>query len=273
MSQGILDVYVIETPFSQRSAPLIKQLLSDDRINLIKIPAKIVTCDRDISDFGIKVNREVFMLIEGRNLSYGEIGCAQSHNDARSLLAKSKKGGVILEDDARIIELDSFIKISNNFLNQHRYSKRILSLTGVSQIYKMNEKKFKSPAIEWVRYYGNTPLAVANVITSMAARNLCHYNQPIKYVADWPYSKSKFYLVKKPIVCHGDETTESIINVSGNRERTTKVNLKFYIFSFSRFLITRNKQLGIIQYLNWVVFLRISDKLNKLIYKINNIGK
>lgn len=271
MSSRILDVYIIETPLSQRSAPLIKLLSSEPRVNLVRISAKMVASDRDISDFGIKVNYKVFPLLEGRLLSHGEIGCAQSHNEARSLLAESTNGGVILEDDARILDLDSFIKISTDFLNQNRNSKRILSLTGMSQINAVNKKKDKSPAHKWMRTYGHSPLAVANAITPMAACDLLNSNQPIKYVADWPYSKSKFYSVKVPVVCHGDETTESLIDASGSRKSTTKGNLLFFVYSFLSYITTRNKQLGIRPYFNRIVVLRFSYRFNTFLSAIRKI--
>ena len=271
MSSRILDVYIIETPLSQRSAPLIKLLSSEPRINLVRISAKMVASDRDILDFGIKVNYKVFPLLEGRLLSHGEIGCAQSHNEARSFLAESTNGGVILEDDARISDLDSFIKISIDFLNQNRHSKRILSLTGMPQINKVNKKKDKSPAHKWIRIYGHTPLAVANAITPMAASDLCNSNEPIKYVADWPYSKSKFYSVKVPVVYHGDETTESLIDASGSRKSINKGNLLFFLYSFLSYLTTRNKQLGIRPYFNWIVVLRFSHRFNTFLSTVRKI--
>ena len=271
MSHLSLDVYVIETPFSRRSAPLIKMLLTDERINLIKIPATMVKSDRDISDFGIKVNYKIFPLIEGRPLSHGEIGCAQSHNVARSLLAESENGGVILEDDARILNLELFINISKDFLDQHKNDKRILSLSGRTQICKVNKKNTKIQAQKWIRIYGKSPLAVANVITPTAASELYNSNQPIKYVADWPYSRSKFYSVKNPIVSHGDENTVSLINTSGSRERNKKVNIWFLTYSFLRFITTRNKQFGIRQYFNWVIVQRFSYRFNKFLSSIKSI--
>jgi GR25 family glycosyltransferase involved in LPS biosynthesis len=272
MRRRILDVYVIETPLSRRSAPLIKLLSSEARINLFRISAKMVSSDCDISDFGIKVNYKVFPLLEGRLLSHGEIGCAQSHNDARSLLAESTYGGVILEDDARILDLDSFVEISIDFLNQNRHSKRILSLTGISQINKLNRKKDKSPTYKWIRVYGHSPLAVANAITPMAASDLYNSNQPIKYVADWPYSKSKFYSVKVPVVSHGDETTGSLIDPSGSRRRVTKGNFRFFIYSFLSYLATGNKQLGIRPYFNRIVVLRFSHRFNTFLSTIRKIS-
>jgi GR25 family glycosyltransferase involved in LPS biosynthesis len=272
MRSRILDVYIIETPLSQRSAPLIKLLSSEPRINLFRISAKMVASDRDISDFGIKVNYKVFPILEGRLLSHGEIGCAQSHNEARSLLAESTNGGVILEDDARILDLDSFINVSSSFLNQNRNSKRILSLTGISQINAVNKKKDKGPANQWMRTYGHTPLAVANAITPMAASDLFKSNQPIKYVADWPYSKSKFYSVKVPVVCHGDETTASLIEASGSRQSITNRNLLFYVYSFLSYFTTRNKQLGVRPYFNWIVVQRFSHRFNIFLSAIRKIS-
>jgi len=272
MSSRTLDVYIIETPLSQRSAPLIKLLSSEPRIHLVRISAKMVASDRDISDFGIKVNYKVFPLLEGRLLSHGEIGCAQSHNEARSLLAESTNGGVILEDDARILDLESFIKISTDFLNQNRNSKRILSLTGMSQINTVNKKKSNIPAHKWMRTYGHTPLAVANAITPMAASDLLKSNQPIKYVADWPYSKAKFYSVKVPVVCHGDETTESLIDATGSRKNITNENLLFFVYSFLSYFTTRDKQLGIRPYFNWMVVLRFSHRFNTFLSVIRKIS-
>jgi len=272
MSSRNLDVYIIETPLSQRSAPLIKLLSSEPRINLVRISAKMVASDRDILDFGIKVNYKVFPLLEGRLLSHGEIGCAHSHNEARSLLAESMNGGVILEDDARILDLDSLIKISTDFLNQNKNSKRILSLTGMSQITPVNKNKYDSRNNKWVRTYGHSPLAVANVMTPMAAGDLLNSNQPIKYVADWPYSKSKFYSVKVPIVYHGDETTESLIDASGSRTRVTKRRLLFFVYSFLGYLTTWNKQLGVRQYLNWIVVLPFLHRINTFLFAIRKIS-
>lgn len=138
MQEDQLLVIIIDTPNSNRSQPLLDIFNSDPRFDIVRLPACMLNTEEDVENQNIKVSLEAFDFFHARLMSPQEIGCAISHNRARQLLANSFRGGVVLEDDARITNLDSFYEIAVNFLKSQSEKSSVLSLmfSGHQKIYQ-----------------------------------------------------------------------------------------------------------------------------------------
>ena len=207
-----LDVFVIQTPNSTRSTPLLTSMAKDSRVRVTIVPAVIIRDEVDLVKYEIDVRKDEFWALTRRHMSYSEIGCAAAHNLARKLVSESEFGGVIFEDDARILDLANFINCIDNFLKELQDTCALLSLN-----YGLNVKISRNKLYSFfkIRLFGHPPLAVAYALTKPAASALLRANTPINYVADWPDSKVKFFCLNIPLVAHGDENTLSIIDPAG----------------------------------------------------------
>lgn len=265
MNTGHLDVYILKTPGNSRADVLIQKLSTDYRVSLRIIDSVMIGNDTDIQVNRIDLESVPFKVLEGRNLSFGEIGCAHTHNLARRKISESNFGGVVLEDDARIEDVDKFIEIAIKFLAEYKSTTSILTLTsfwGEKESRQFAQSKISVP---WIKLIGHAPLAVAYVATPMAAAEVLAKNNPIKFVADWPLNSSVFYTLKRPTVRHGDESTTSLIDKTNTKfRRSAPLSKKISLFSFHLYLTTGRKNVKFREYLAWVYFRRIKWVFDKI---------
>ena len=125
-----ISVVVILTPDSDRHIPLTDLLTRDSRFQIIYLNATMVNSFDQLQFYSVMYDQTHFEFYENRQMSFREIGCAKSHNDARQLISEIYLGGVILEDDARIANIDDFYNQSRLFLDSQKGSLAVLSLTG-----------------------------------------------------------------------------------------------------------------------------------------------
>jgi GR25 family glycosyltransferase involved in LPS biosynthesis len=252
MADGRLLVIVIRTPNSDRYRPIESILKNDKRFELEYIEASMTPTYHDVKSRNIAYSTEIFEYFHGRKLTPPEIGCADSHNRARNLIQYSSNGGVILEDDARVIDVDLLYNVSFLFLNSNQGFKSILSLTPFNRLIKNQNKKIKI-----IRVLGTTDLAVAYALTPSAAKSLIKVNQPIASVADWPKSTCKFHITNVQSITHGDSNTKSTIIVD---EKDFRNDYAFKLKLNQFFLLTMHKRppnLKLQEYLNVVFMKRI----------------
>jgi GR25 family glycosyltransferase involved in LPS biosynthesis len=229
-----LLVIVIRTPNSDRYLPIETLLKNDKRFEIEYVEASMTPSYHDVRSRNIAYTAEIFEYFHGRKLAPPEIGCADSHNRARSLIQYSSSGGVILEDDDRIIDVDLLYEVSLLFLNSNQGSKSILTLTPFNKLIKNQNKKIKI-----IRILGTSDLAVAYALTPSAAKTLIRVNQPIVSVADWPKSTCKFYITNIRSIAHGDLNTNSTIIVD---EKDYRNNYAFKLKLNQFFLLTMHKR-------------------------------
>jgi hypothetical protein len=241
-----IDVFVIETPGSSRSKPLLDSLEGESRIATHVIPSIMVSHDDEVARKGIFVDREHFWSLTNRHFAPQEIGCAASHNLARGFASKVKHGAIILEDDARILDLEKLIRCVNRFLIDYADTSSVLSLT-----YNINSRGSRSGSEDnqFFRLFSPAPLAVAYAVTTRAADQLKRVNVPIVSVSDWPDAKVKFYCLDSPLVGHGDEASSSTIDPN-NELRRTKRDLSFTVkkWLFVDYLFRARGKVGFREY-------------------------
>jgi hypothetical protein len=218
---------------------------------------------------GIAIDVEVFELFHGRKMSPQEIGCATSHNLARSLIAKSISGGVILEDDARIIDLDSFYNLSTKFLQESAGTLSVLSLTGFRELTALNSNGILTKSRNIVHLLGKPDLAVAYVLTPVAGGELTNANIPISTVSDWPESECHYFALLSPVVKHGDSSTASIIVIGKNDFRIgSNFSHKLKFMLSPRYIVFGATKLGLRCYIKKIYLSRIFWTIDKYRFKL-----
>jgi hypothetical protein len=128
------------------------------------------------------------------------------------IIAESERGGLILEDDARIQDLELLESVSQEFLREKTRSSSALGLLDYSSVTNfrirhishLNYKHFH-------RLFAEVPLAVGTLLTPEAATTLVKSASENSQLADWPHSRCKFYFLSKGCISHGDSTTNSVI--------------------------------------------------------------
>jgi GR25 family glycosyltransferase involved in LPS biosynthesis len=262
----IIDVIVLRTPQSDRFRPIQKVFEKDDRFRITLLDSTMANDYLSLNRIGVDFEQNFFNFFEGRNMTPREIACAHTHNLGRQLISNNINGGVILEDDARIIDINEFYKQVEYFLDKFKDSNSILNLTGFRNIKNRNRSD-----VDLFKLMGYPDLAVAYALTKSAATNLLFSNTPISMVADWPIVKSKYYVPYNPFVQHGDKNTSSVI--LGDADDYRLGANKLTILSYLLFIkYPKAKKLEVSSYYFKRVFLkRIFWHFDFLLLKFSNI--
>ena len=229
-----IPIIVIETRGLNRANSLFEQVRRFDRFELICLPAtdRLTSEERDQ---WLK-NKTFAKLIYGRALLEKEVCCSISHNIARTLVSKYSKGGVILEDDARIISEQRFYKTVSNFLD-HAEGPSLLNLS-IDKPLEHKSMKFLSETLDagFFSISGPARLAVGYALTAKAASTLVEQNTPVKYLADWPLAEVKYFATNFPSIAHGDKSTLSTIDPLGkfrkDFNKAQKIQILFSVYFF-----------------------------------------
>lgn len=210
-----IPVVIIQTPNSERFRPLVETIGKSELFEIILVVATmghslVISDDRF-------VQKEVYKY--GRELTQNERACAVSHSRGREIIAKSKLGGIIFEDDARVINLEYLEEVTAAFLTKFTHASSILGLLQYSERIVVGSA-CDSP-LKFRRLFAEIPLAVASVLTPRAARELLDSSALASQTADWPKSKCRFYVLSTGCVRHGDATSGTVIG-----DTTKRINLK-----------------------------------------------
>ncbi len=204
-----------------RSLPLINQLETRGDLEVQLLSANMLQSKEDLHTSNVQYSDFDSIKYLGRSLSLAEIGCASSHNQARVLLAATSIGGVVLEDDARICDLDGFVTLSEFFLKSRQRIAAVLNLSNPRPLMEFFSDSH-GKGLYYARRISPTPLAVGYAITSMAAKRMVENNNPIQYVSDWPSMGVSFFSAGHGLVHHGDGKTVSTIDPNQESQRNEK---------------------------------------------------
>ncbi len=200
-----IPVVIIAARKHDRSAPLLQSLESSSIFEVVRLSATIGTELRPPDWLSTTQEHIRF----GRSLTQNERACAISHSRARTIIKDSSVGGVILEDDARILDLAQFEKTVSEFLDSKLPQKKILSLLQYHDERNISLSKKEKNRI--FRLPGSFPLAVAYALTPNAAEELISQSNSTSGVSDWPDSACAYFFLRFGLVRHGDKNTKSII--------------------------------------------------------------
>jgi hypothetical protein len=271
MADGKLLVVVIRTPKSDRYLPIESLFKDDQRFKLEYIEASMTPTYSEVSNRGIAFSTEIFEYLQGRKLTPAEIGCADSHNRARDLIQSHASGGVILEDDARITNVDSFFIIATDFLSSQKSKLSILNFTGFKQIGLEKSRGELPKKNRYIKIWGNPDLAVSYALTNKAAAELLKSNQPIIDVSDWPKVKCNFFVPLRPPVKHGDATTSSLIDSTKlSFRKNASLSRKLWHLTFIMYFDKRPKGVSLLDLIRVIYGKRIKWRYDYLKIKIKS---
>jgi len=259
-----IPLIIIEIPGLDRSKPLLEILAKSNVFDVVIFPAVMFKS----GDVNWRVDHEYLNTLYGRKITDGEIGCAISHNEAQRIVASSEKGGVILEDDARIQDLKMFEELAQRFLSNIPKNKSVLSLLPWVHLNVYNLDLTVRKRVIF-KLFGSTPLSVGYVVSKAAARELADSNKLIKYLPDWPKNSSYFYTTVDGVICHGDKNSKSIID----NEARIKVSRLRKILFYSGLIYLRNFRLfgNPLNYLSLIHKSYIFWKLDNYIFSKKNL--
>ena len=154
-----IKVVVVTVPESNRVLPLESELKKARLLKMIKFDA--VMYHRQIENFRPNFIKQ--RALYSKELSNGEIGCAISHQNIQARYQHNQESIIVLEDDARILNIELFEELAREFIDKHGESDAVLSLLAWDDSAKAREGKTDNHKI--VRLAGRTPLTVGYVIT------------------------------------------------------------------------------------------------------------
>lgn len=201
----LIPVVVIKTPNSKRVDPLLVQL---EKISMVETTVIEATMGYSL-EYPCKASIQTEISSYGRALTQNERACAISHMRAREILANFDFGGIILEDDARILNPEAFVAEARDFLRTHRGKKHVLTL--LSYLKTPHGEKRRNSGHNTFRLFAEAPLAVGVALTPEAAKCLISAAADRSMTADWPISRCVFFGLKTGVIKHGDSETVSMI--------------------------------------------------------------
>jgi hypothetical protein len=261
-----LEVVIIGDENADRIKPLLKTFASDIRFDIkIWSPVYLDSFNSEkLIASGFEVDKStVYMLTK---LSLREIGCVLAHTEARSYLATKEFGGVILEDDARIPNVDYFFNSANIFLESIKVPS-VLNFATSKKLSDLDSDCLRNPVLQ--KSYTYSPLAVGYVLNKSGAEMLANTKYRLCSMNDWPYSRINKYILRAPAVAHGDSDSLSTIdpeNLRGLGVKNWKKNWRnrILLFSFYHFFVNRNSFTSILEYVKVMLTPRILYQLKKV---------
>ena len=256
---SILNVIVICTPGVNRAAPLIETLTSDPRVRLHKLVA-VMNDDPDYVAHSGSSGACSAEVIYGRKLLPREKGCSRSHYNARNMVSDFTFGGVILEDDARIEDINLFVNQALAFLMASESQDCLLSF------YSGDYERFLASSHRnhnLIRMFGQPAFAVAYALTKKAALELNFASERGEFLADWPTNrKTKFLLSGLELVKHGDTKSISTIDVTNRGRVRPELKFRISVISGLHFLLNRSEFRTLKFYFETMIWPRGSHYLN-----------
>jgi hypothetical protein len=261
----MINCYLIKSRVPNRYLPLSQCLKTHPDINVIEIDGYYLS-ESESKNVANTIWSNIRIL---RDLSVGEIGAALVHSHVQTIIADSGVGGVVLEDDARITDINKFYNACSNFLDfnleleiLNLYDTRAVKLS-VSQINDIESQN------KFVKLLGVSKLCVAYALSSASAEKLFNSNYPVYCTADWPYSSNKHVILLRPVVEHGDALTKSTIDELGalNRDKFNSIKNKIRIISFFDYFYNYKHFDNLNQYYRIVLKHRITFYLDMLKFK------
>jgi GR25 family glycosyltransferase involved in LPS biosynthesis len=262
----MLRVLIVGDKDSQRIKPLLKTFLNDNRFDVnIWAPVYLKSFDDpQLIHSGFDVSKSTSYV--GRNLSLNEIGCTLAHNRVREYLAVNNIDGVILEDDARIPDLDYFFHAATLFLDSTKIP-AVLNFASRKMFEDFDNILAGIPLLQ--KQTCHLPGNVGYVLNKAGAKMLSTTDHRLYMMCDWPFSKIEKYTLTIPAVAHGDKETVSTIDPKNllrrdlfSWKRAWSNRIKF--FSFYWYIRHRNDFESLREYVIVMLIPRILFQVRRL---------
>ncbi len=174
---------------------------------------------------GLLHSAAIFKLLNQREPSIGEVGCALAHRATmNAFLNSNHKFGIILEDDAEVI-LEFNFDILSNLLNSDRPI--IVALGWIPGIAVSRNPQIIATE-ELIELITPPTCTFAYAINRSAAKLVIGSNEKIIDVADWPiymFNKVHFYAPRWPWVTANHDPKFSTIGVRSGPISTSTIGV------------------------------------------------
>ena len=227
--------------------------------------------DNSLDSFAGTYDPQSAKIIYGREFVSGEIGCALSHNMARSKVVEAGSGCLILEDDARIVDAKQLRDVAEEFLIKKAGKAAVLTFFDGKQ-WGLNNSKDGSRKL-WSHYLSPPGYAVAYVLTPEAAQKLVIANTPVKFVADWPFSSCDYFSCNYSVVQHGDENNQSVIAGDGELRNRPSLRRRMSILVGAHYFFNRNYFKSFDVFFKEVWLLRFKFYLDEIRFRYARLRK
>jgi GR25 family glycosyltransferase involved in LPS biosynthesis len=183
-------------------------------------------------------NKREFYCFQGRDPLPGEIGCAKSHLNVYSKMINNENSwALILEDDAEILNSTELFHAIQAFVSDDVQFPAVYSL--YTENFPIKNLHLEQVKQEFIKTKIAPPTTVAYLINNQAARLFLQIQNPIKFVADWPFTgdKCQFYLTTRTLFFHHNNNSSIVLSKDTNRE--LRVHRKIAIWSLFWFVKNR----------------------------------
>ena len=253
-----IPIYVIGDSTSPRNPDLSANLGKDFTVRFVP-PIRFSGVREAITENQLRKFEAIYF----REPLVGEIGCAIAHQRVQNLIAKNQVGGIVLEDDAFILDYPNLKSLYLTFLRESNFKPSLLNFTANQPIENCVSVVPIGVSIP-KKVFGPTPLACGYMLNASAAEILSKANFPFRFKADWPPVSIRHYRSSIPLAAHGSHLIESTIEKDKLRRGLTRVE-KVSVVIFLRY-ITRLKEIeSILEYCSIMIKPRIFNLLNKLL--------
>jgi GR25 family glycosyltransferase involved in LPS biosynthesis len=207
-----------------------------------------------------------FQKMYGRKLLPGEVGCSLSHNRERFLASKNPFGALIIEEDAKIQDLELLVTTTLEFLNTRFGKNGILSFYNNEFRFTRNNQPFIRG--RWIRSIGAPSSTVAYAITNKSARVLFTKNSPVSFLADWPITDTSFYIAAMDVVSHSDDPHLSQIGPRSSRQNGFTFWDRMKILTFIYYIDHKNQFSSFSEFLSFLWLPRFKYQLNRFVFSL-----
>ncbi len=261
-----IKCFVIAAPESEQACSLVQLLRSDVRLEVTLLDATMVY-EKSEEYLNLRKFSEIdFKVKYGRFLLPGELGCSISHNRARELAAQNPLGGIILEEDAGIKDLDLFVTTSVEFLEKSQTQACVLSF--YNNEYRFNRNRQAKILGHWIRHFGGPSSTVGYAITQKSATNLVTANTPVRFLADWPIARTKFYIALMNVITHSEDPEISSIGHRSIRQSGFTFNDRIEILTTLFFFKNRVNLGGFKDFFKILWIPRFQNQLNRVLFLV-----
>ena len=232
----MIEVYIISSP-GRSIEELCEKLNQIEEVKVHIIPGVFLNHQSILEKKAYDSDRA--KLLNGRNLTLGEIGCAMAHNECRRLAYSSSNLSIVLEDDVGISNmhlLKQFLNQAVNSINKH--DNIVINLASEGKRNR-NHLSLLYKGYKWRGTIGATPLAAAYLLTPRSAGILLEKNTPIANVADWPPTNIKFKKSRAAIFIHQENKTFSLISDKKGNERRGFSRIKLISIYLGIYYLTK----------------------------------
>ena len=235
----MIEIYIISSP--NRSIEVLCEKLNQiEQVTVHIVPGIFIRSQSILEKNAYDSDRA--KLLNGRNLTLGEIGCAMAHNVCRRRAHSSSSLSLVLEDDVEISDmplLRQFLNLAINSINKHDNIVINLAREGKR---RRNPLSLPYKGFNWRGTIGATPLAAAYLLTPRSAGVLLEKNTPIVNVADWPPTNIKFKKSRAALFIHQENKTFSLISDKKGNDRRGFSRVKLISIYLGIYYLKRKNQ-------------------------------